>query len=124
VLHGLDVTVDQQVDTALITACTGTRAWRAAWGSRRPSSLVSWSLTHGTAPMATIDDFVAVAELADWVQAGPFSVGLLRLVLSGVEAPGSSFAATTEAAAAMVLGIQASEEPDKPALLFTALQTR
>ncbi|MDH5334480.1 MAG: Tc toxin subunit A, partial [Thermoleophilia bacterium] len=124
VLHGLDVTVDQQVDTALITSLY--RHARMARGLGIPTADLMGlvELTHGTAPMATIGDFVTVAELADWVKVGPFSIGLLRLVLSGVEAPGSSFAATTDAAAAMVLGIQASEEPDKPALLFSALQTR
>ncbi len=123
VLHGLDVTVDQQVDMTLITSLY--RHARMARGLGIPTvDLIGLvELTHGTVPMATLDDFVAVAELAGWVKASPFSVGLLRLVLSGVEAPGTTFAATTDAAAEMVLGIQASEALDKPALLITALQT-
>ena len=124
VMHGLDVSVDQPVDTALVTSLY--RHARMARGlGVSVADLVSLvGLTLGSAPMAAIGDFAAVAELATWVKNSPFTVGLLRLVLTGAEVPGVSLAATPEAAAAMILGIQQAEETDKPALLFTALQDR
>jgi Tc toxin complex TcA C-terminal TcB-binding domain/Neuraminidase-like domain/Salmonella virulence plasmid 28.1kDa A protein len=123
VLRGMDVTVDQQVDTALITNLYRHARMARGLGIRVSDLIGLVELTHGPALMTTIGDYLAVAKLADWVKDSPFSIGMLNMVLSR-EAPGSGFAATKEAAAAMVLDIKASEQPDKPALLFTALQTR
>ena len=87
-------------------------------------------LALGPNAIASIDDFVTVSELSAWVNDSPFSVGLLRLIISGLQSPGTNFAASAEAASVIVLEIQQAmgteqaEEADKSALLFAALQDR
>lgn len=75
-------------------------------------------LALGPRAMASIEDFVTVCELAAWVEDSPFSVDLLRLIVTGHQSPSTSYNATAETAAAIVQEIQntiLSEEAEETA---------
>ncbi|MCP4983896.1 MAG: hypothetical protein GY935_25755 [Gammaproteobacteria bacterium] len=76
------------------------------------------------APLKTIEDFVTVSEQAVRLKNSTFKLGLLYLVLTGKETPGTVFEATTEAAVEIVLTLHEAKVSERPGLLVAALEDR
>jgi hypothetical protein len=87
-------------------------------------------LALGPNAMASIDNFVTVSKLSAWVKGSPFSIDLLRLIISGRQSPSESLTSSPEAATSIVLAIQQTmgteqaEDAHKYVLLSAALQDR